>query len=536
MKQIFVVLLLLFNGIMLSAQVRIAPVFSDNMVLQREVHIPLRGSAIKEKEITVTFKGKTYRSKVKQGKWQVNLPPTPAGGDYTIEIKGLNIVTLKNITFGDIWVCAGQSNMDSQISNYKENYPELYKGHPIPYEKNNIRIFKVERIGADVPQEYIRREANFKEGWSLLGPESVSAFTVTGYFFGLHLAEQVDVPIGLIQSCRGGTPITTWLPPGVLEKRKENTPFLERYKKAVKAWPEAKKEYDKKLKEWRSTYNPEGKGWWEQTPQARKMSPKMPDGPGNPNRMNAYHNAMIAPLYQLPVKGILWYQGEGSGGTVEKTKLYGQRLKDLVGSWRKNWNQAEMPFIVVQLPSFRKFSETPNTTDRRPWTREAQKRIEEVPNCLSICTIDSGLEADNHPPYKENVGKRLAYAVRYLVYGHKDVPLSPEYVSHIHHGESTVVTFKNYGSGLYVKEPQINMTNYKDGDVVGFIVADDSGIYHRVPGKVIASNKVKIDHPGINKPSSIRYAWEGFPNSNLFGEADMPVFPFRTDNHPIPSK
>lgn len=527
------ILLIFSNGIKGAAEVTIAPIFSNNMVLQREATIPLRGSATTEKKICIHFNGRKYKTKVKNNRWQVLLPPMPAGGDYTIEIKGKNNIRLQNITFGDVWVCAGQSNMDSQISNYKSNYPALFKGHPIPYQKKNIRIMKVERVGNSTPQEFIGRDTAFSNGWSIFGPESVATFTVTGYFFGLHLADKVDVPIGLIQSCRGGTPITTWLPKGVLESRAANKPFLDRYQKAVAAWPNLREEYYQKLKVWREKYNPDDKDWWLQSAETRKMRPFMPDGPEHPNRMNAYYNAMIAPLHQLPVKGVLWYQGEGSVVTAERTKLYEQRLKDLVTSWRKNLNQPELPFIVVQLPSFKKYSKKPKTTDRRPWTRAAQKNIEDLPNCRTICTIDSGSETDGHPPYKENVGKRLAYAARSMVYGQKDVPRSPEYVSHQSNGTTTIFTFKNYGSGLYVKKPQIEVEDYKEGTVLGFIVADEKSIYHRTIGQIIAPNKVKIDHPGINIPSTIRYAWEGFPNSNLFGEGDMPVFPFRTGDLPM---
>ena len=525
-----IIFLLIVFQLKLNAEVKLSSIFSDNMLLQRDISIPLRGAADNEKKVKVLFNGKEYSSKVKDGKWLVNLPATPAGGHYTIDIKGENNITLKNITFGDIWVCAGQSNMDSHIYNYKKNYPELYKGHPIK-EDSRIRIFKVEVTTADNPLNDVVREKTFANGWQTLGEHSLSSFTATGYFFGLHLIENVDVPIGLIQSCRGGTPITTWLPDDVLESREMYKPFVDDYKKAVENWPKAKKDYDNKMEEWRSNYNPENKGFWEQTPEARRNLPPMPNGLGNPKRPSAYHNGMIAPLYQLPVKGVLWYQGEGSSNNEQRIKMYEQNLQDLITSWRTNWDNEEMPFIIVQLPSFHKYRETPRATDGWPLTREAQKNAEKLSNCKTICILDAGLEDDIHPPYKEKVGKRLAYAARTMVYKQEGVPQSPEYISHISKGDSTIITFKNVGLGLYTKQPQLDKGVYNEGDITGFIVSNKEGDYIRVKGRILAPNKVIIKHPEIFNPTSIRYAWENFPNCNLFGEGDMPAFPFTIEQN-----
>ena len=520
MKKRSALFILLAGVCPLAAEVQLAPVFSDNMVLQRDVVIPVRGTATDEKNISVIFNGKTYGSDVIDGRWIVELPPMPAGGSHTIDVRGSNTVELKNITFGDIWLCAGQSNMDSPIEVYKRKFPDLYAGHPVK-EHDQIRIFRTGRVPIDTPQEFIEREHRFSEGWYSIAPKTKTRlFSATGYFFGLYLAEEVDVPIGLIQSCRGGTPITAWMPPGALDKREEYRSIKDEYQQAVKDWPENKPEFEKQVAVWeKKKAAGENVGW----------KPEAPLGPESVKRPYALHNGMIAPLYQLPIKGVLWYQGEGNSRTREGSAQYEILLQDLVAQWRTNWGNETMPFLVVQLPGFGNAVKKPRSTDNWPWIRESQKNIDMIDHCAAVCVIDSGMQKDIHPPYKENVGKRLAYAARRLVYDQQEAPQSPEYVSHVSEGESTVITFRNMGSGLKAGKPTVEKSNYEEGEVLGFLVLDAKGAYQRVRGKILGPDKVRVDHRGITAPTSIRYAWENFPNCNLFGEHEMPAFPFRTD-------
>ena len=506
----------------LCAKIQLAPVFSDNMILQREVTIPLRGMADEEKQVVVSFNNKEYTGEITDGRWQVDLPAMPAGGSFRITVTGSsNTLTLSNVTFGDIWLCAGQSNMDSAIETYKGKCPELYTGHPVK-QHDQIRIFRVERMPINDPQEFITREHRFDKGWYPIEPRTrTRLFSATGYFFGLYLAKAVDIPIGLIQSCRGGTPITAWMPPGSLEEREEYAPIVQDYQQAVLDWPGNKIGYAQSVKEWELKKTSGAKVSWK---------PEPPLGsPSSNKRPYALHNGMIAPLYQLPIKGVLWYQGEGNARTRQSCVQYETLLKDLVVKWRANWGNANMPFLVVQLPGFGNASEKINTSHNWPWIRESQKNIEDLDNCQTICIIDCGMQRDIHPPYKENVGKRLAYAAQSMVYKQSSVPQSPEYSAHQFDGESTLITLKNVGNGLSTSDPLIEHMNYNDGEVLGLTVINANGEYQRATGEVIAYNQIRVRHPGISRPKSIRYGWENFPNLNLFGPDNMPAFPFRTD-------
>ena len=506
----------------LYAEIGIAPIFSDNMILQRDVSIPLRGTATDEKEVTVQFNGGTYASVVIKNRWMVELPAMPAGGSFEILIKAAkNTVTVSNVTFGDIWLCAGQSNMDSSIETYKRKFPELYGGHPVKYHEQ-IRIFRAAILPVDEPQEFVKREYRFDQGWYPIEPRTrTHLLTATGYFFGLHLAEALDAPIGLIQSACGGTPITAWMPPGSLEDRDEYNSIVADYQQAVQDWPTNKIKYEQQVKEWEvKKASGEQVGWRPSPPLGSPLSSKRP---------YALHNGMIAPLYELPIKGVLWYQGEGNARTRQSCVQYETLLKDLVAHWRANWGNESMPFLIVQLPGFGKATEKIDTSHNWPWMRESQKNIEDILNCRTVCTIDSGMQKDIHPPYKENVGKRLAYAAQSMVYKQNSAPQSPEYCAHQFDGESTLITLKNVGSGLSASDPLIKDMNYDDGEVLGFTVINGDGKYIRATGEIITKNKVRVRHPGISAPKSIRYGWENFPNLNLFGSDNMPAFPFRTD-------
>lgn len=508
----------------IHAKIRLAPIFSDNMILQRDVPIPLRGTADNERQVSVRFNGKDYTAQVTEQRWKVDLPAMPAGGSYEITVSSSeNSVTLTNVTFGDIWLCAGQSNMDGVIETYKRNFPELYEGHPVK-QHDQIRIFRVAIMPVDAPQEFIKREYRFLKGWYPIEPRTrTHLFTATGYFFGLHLAEKVDVPIGLIQSACGGTPVTAWMPPGSLEARDEYAHILENYRQSILNWETNKIPYEQKVKEWEAKKASGVKVGWKPAP---------PMGPISNRRPYALHNGMIAPLYRLPIKGVLWYQGEGNTRNLKDSVQYETLLKDMVAHWRTNWGNESMPFLVVQLPGFSQATKQPNMYHNWPWIRESQKRIEEIENCRAVCTLDSGMQRDIHPPYKENIGKRLAYSAQDMVYGLKNVPQSPEYESHTFKGESTIICFRNVGSGLRAGTPLLKDSTHKADEILGFIVMDAQEKYRRALGKIVAPDRVRVDHPGISNPRSIRYGWEGFPNVNLFGEAEMPAFPFRTDSFP----
>jgi len=194
-------LLLILFAATLSAQVKLSPLFSGNMVLQQGIEIPVWGWASPGEKVTVTLeKGKASAKANKEGKWTLKLPAMNYGGPFTMTVKGKNIQTLENIMIGEVWVCSGQSNMEFSMLSVKNSDAEIAaSNYP------DIRLFTVKRRISDTPQEKL------EEGeWVKCAPATIPRFSAVAYFFGRELNQKLKVPIGLINTSWGGTVAETW--------------------------------------------------------------------------------------------------------------------------------------------------------------------------------------------------------------------------------------------------------------------------------------------------------------------------------------
>jgi len=201
--RLFFTSLLLLTYTIVTAQVKPSLLFSDHMVIQRDVPVPVWGTAAKKEKITLNFNGAEIKTKAdKMGKWMVKLPATPAGGPYSLTIKGKkNTVEIKDILVGEVWVCSGQSNMEWIVNNSNNADEEIASAND-----SQIRHFKVLREIANIPQEKVPGG-----DWAVCSPETVGNFTAVGYFFARQLREKLDVPIGLLNTSWGGTNVETWI-------------------------------------------------------------------------------------------------------------------------------------------------------------------------------------------------------------------------------------------------------------------------------------------------------------------------------------
>ena len=191
-----------------QAEVRLPKVLSNNMVLQRNVELKIWGWANRGEKVLVQFKDQEVTTKTrKNGQWQVTLKPMEAGGPYSMTISGKNVITLENILIGDVWVCSGQSNMEWSVSNSNHADEEIENAdHP------NIRLFTAPRAVDKRPSSDLTSGE-----WMVCSPENIPDFSAVGYFFGRHLNNELDVPIGLINTSWGGTNIETWTSTEALE-------------------------------------------------------------------------------------------------------------------------------------------------------------------------------------------------------------------------------------------------------------------------------------------------------------------------------
>ncbi|MBM3890105.1 MAG: sialate O-acetylesterase, partial [Verrucomicrobia bacterium] len=230
-----------------QAAVTLSAVFSDHMVLQRDMALPVWGWAEPGEEVTVEFAGqkKTARADAK-GKWMVKLDPMPASAEpRNVRISStLNPqpLTISAVLVGEVWLCSGQSNMAMTVNRAKD-FEKEQPAAKLP----NIRVF-TERSGpAEKPQE------KCSGTWAVCSPETVGAFSATAYFFGRKLHQELNVPVGLLNSSVGGTPIEAWTSREVMAGKAEFKPLFEKWEKMQAAWDpvKANAQYDKQLAAWK---------------------------------------------------------------------------------------------------------------------------------------------------------------------------------------------------------------------------------------------------------------------------------------------
>lgn len=452
-----------------SADIKQNAIFTDHMVLQRDIGANVFGTGDENEKVTVTIDGKSASAVTKGGKWLVTLPPMKAGGPYTLTVSGENTITTKDVMLGDVWLCTGQSNMDydmrqfldAKLGKVADEYAQIIKQSP----KDNVRVALIDKQFPRTPAAEVKFEGSFSNSWQVPSRKMTSLTSAVGYVFGKKLSEHLSVPIGLIDTNKGGTPVETWMSGESL--------------KSIGA------------KSGKSGYN-----------------------------------GMIAPLHQLSIKGVIWYQGETNARTVESSLAYAKKFKMMITHWRKAWGQGDFPFLYVQLAGYAKTKGT-NTPLTWPYLRESQTKALELPNTAMALALDKGVEFNIHPHYKIEVSERLVLAARKVAYGEAIVFSGPQYKSHEIQGDTVVVSFDHVGSGLTAKDTQWDQEMVKGDVLKGFTICGADKKF--IPAKaVIKGNTVVVT--GVDNPTAARYAWDGFPKSNFANKDGLPAVPFRTDN------
>lgn len=499
MKKSFLVIFLALMFAKCFATVQPNSLFSNNMVLQRGVVVPVWGTANDSETVTVLFQKQKVTTVTKDGKWMIKLKPLKAGGPFTMTIMGKDTVTIQNILVGEVWICSGQSNMERQLGprppqkpiyNWEEekataNYPE-------------IRYFFVAHKASDT----LVADVNAK--WVVCDTTSVINLSAVGYFFARDLYNQLKVPIGLLFSSVGGTPAENWTTRAALEANPELKSLAADYDKAVANYKPAVE----KFKEERTALMEK---WAADTLVAlasHKPFPPKPAPPRNPaGGAGGLYNAMINPLIPFAIKGVIWYQGESNSG---RGKQYQTLFPTMITDWRKNWKEGDFPFLFVQIAPYK---------GADPMIREAQfLTLKKIPNVAMAITTDCGDSADIHPPHKQPVGERLALAARALAYKEKVEYSGPLFENYAIKDNVIEITFSHIGKGLVAK----------DGELTGFTICGPDKKF--VPAiAIINGDKITVSCPAVNYPVAVRYGFINVPNGNLFNQEGLPASPFRTD-------
>jgi len=488
------------------ANIRLPAIIGDNMVLQAGDRVRLWGWADpnEEIEIAVSWRNAQWPTQADEtGKWQFTMNAPIVGGPYTITLKGKNTVTLSNVMAGQVWVCSGQSNMEMAVSSSANAQQEIAAAK---YPK--IRLFTVQKAVSDDPKD------DCKGRWVECSPETVPGFSAVGYFFGRKLYEELDQPIGLINTSWGGTPAEAWTSKPVLEENPNFEPILTRYKDAVAAYPQAMVKFKEDSAKWNEAAA-KAKAEGKPEPGGR---PWPPFGPGNPNAPAGLYNGMIAPLIPYTIAGAIWYQGESNAGRAYQ---YRELFPAMIKCWWNDWGQGDFPFLFVQLANFMDTKEAPGDS---AWAelREAQTMTLDLPNTGMAVIIDIGDAKDIHPKNKQDVGKRLALWALANTYDKDVVYSGPLYRSMEKDGGRIVLHFDHCGGGLVARggEP-----------LKGFAIAGEDRKFVWADAR-IEGDTVVVDSSEVANPMAVRYAWADNPVCNLFNKAGLPASPFRTDTWP----
>ncbi|MFH1719927.1 MAG: sialate O-acetylesterase [Planctomycetota bacterium] len=498
-------LMLLANAGTALAAVKLPAVIGDNMVLQQGKQITIWGWANPGEEVMASVSWHSMKWAVtadEEGKWSFKMNSPEAGGPYEMTISGKNVITIKNIMVGEVWVCSGQSNMQFAVRQANNAEQEIAEA-----DYPNIRLFTVERKVADQPQ------SDCTGSWTLCSPETVPGFSAAAYFFGRQLHKELDVPVGLIHTSWGGTPAEAWTRRGVLKEDADFKPILARYDDAIAKYPQAKEEYEQKLEEWKQAVE---KAKVEGTkPPGR---PREPFGPGNPHSPAGLYNAMIAPLIPYGIQGAIWYQGESNAGRAYQ---YRKLFPAMITNWRDDWGQGDFPFLFVQLANFMAVKPEPGESS---WAelREAQSMTLSLPNTGMATIIDIGDADDIHPKNKQDVGKRLARWALAKTYEKESVCSGPIYKSMKAEGNKIVLSFDHVGGGLVAGS---------DEPLKGFAIAGQDRKFIWADAR-IDGDTVVVSSEKVSGPAAVRYAWADNPICNIYNKEGLPASPFRTDDWP----
>jgi sialate O-acetylesterase len=474
-------------------ELQLASVFTDHAVLQRDVPIHVWGEDSPAATITIAFHGQTVATTAsKLGLWQAWLKPEPAGGPFTLTVHGSSDVTRSDLLVGDVWFASGQSNMEMPLAGFPptahvNNAEQEIAQADLP----QVRLLRIERQSSDAPL------AGFAAAWQVCTPASAKDFSAVAYFFAREIHRRENVPIGVIDSSWGGTPVDSWISLDALSADASLMPAFAARAHFADAQTHlglieaAEKRADA---------------------EAAAQHLPAPSHPWHPDPASwipaGLYNGMVAPLTPYAIKGFLWYQGE-TDSAADRAGLYAKLLPTLIGDWRRQWGQGNLPFLFVQISSF------DSPPENWGLIRDSQRRTLDVVNTGMAVTLDIGQRDNVHPPDKQTVGARLALAGRAVAYGESGLEFSgPLYRQTTRSGDTVEVWF-DHAEGLH------NNGN----ELKGFEVAGADGRFVAASAKV-QGTAVVVSSAGVAEPMQVRYAWQNFTDGNLYNGAALPASTF----------
>ncbi|WP_353138971.1 sialate O-acetylesterase [Pseudopedobacter sp.] len=469
MKRFITYLTIIGASFSAKADVVLPNIFANHMVLQRNQPVAIFGSANAGEQVTVEFQNQRKQTKAdEKGNWKVELKAMKANAiGQTLTIRANNVIELKDVLIGEVWLCSGQSNMEYKMRKIEKEKAPL-KGNYFPKnavaEANNpnIRVFLVRR-------KFLSKPDGKYEGWAVAKDSALRQFSAPAYFFAKNLQQELGVPVGVISSAVSGSRIEPW--------------FSAAY------WDKSSYLKDKKKE-------------------------------GDPGK---FYHLMIEPLAPYTIKGFIWYQGE-TNVFLKETISYSYKMKALIENWRNSWGNPKMPFYFTEIAPFH-YSLDEKGQVRMPRTilpefREAQDLVLQLPYTARIITTDLVDNVnDIHPNYKWEIGRRHTLKALKYAYGKNIVADGPEMASVKYAGNKAVVKFK-YATGL----------KSIDGKPLDAFEVAGSDLTFYPATATIENNTVVLKSDKVQQIQQVRFAWDEAAQPNLFNAGGLPAAPFRTNN------
>lgn len=472
-----------FAAASLRAETRLANIFADHMVLQRDLPMAIWGFANAGEGVEVEFAGQKKEAVAgADGAWKVMLAPLAGSGEprrlVARETRSGSEAVLNDVLVGEVWLGGGQSNMAMSAG------PEGSEA-----DTPNVRFTFVESFYPGAPAPDLKSRCRWRDA----GAKSAPSCSGTGLWFARRLQAELRVPVGIVVSAAGGSRAESWTRREVLG----NTDGIGNYvAKILEEVAKAKASPHPASPEKKTAAFIAGSEEWMH------------------GHLGGRFNGMIAPLTRLTIRGVIWYQGEDNARDHE---AYGKLLPAMIADWRSAWGR-ELPFLIVQLPAYN----ADHKPDGTAWSamREVQERIPRtVPGCGVAVTFDNTDPDQLHPKNKRSVGERLGLLALRQIYQRDVIASGPVFDSMKVSGDRVRIVFRELGGGLIARG---------GGALKGFTIAGADRQF--VPADAhIEGDAVVLSAAALKEPAAVRYAWSNAPAVSLFNKAGLPAGPFRTD-------
>ncbi len=494
---------------------KLAGIFKDNMVVQRNKPVIVWGTGTAGKTVTVSLHTSETDTVVSSdGFWKVSLKPLHSGDDYILKVSDTkDTVLIKNVAVGEVWLAGGQSNMELALRDSENGVQACEK-----YSGKNIRFYQVPKCPVLNDEQ---KEQEEKSTWNIADSQNVGEMSAVAFYFAERLSEKLDCIVGIIDCYWGGTSVSCWFSREMLEKLESGKKLIAEY--AEKVGDKSANQYELEMNEYNKQYN----NWLQNTEKVKKENPSaswkeihnlcgdcpwpQPSGWQSPFRPNGLYESMIKRIVPYSLKGFIYYQGEED---VQRYESYCDMMYMLVRQWRTDWNDWNLPFLFVQLPMYIADGET----DDRKWAMQREQQYMAsmmIQNSAMISLADCG-EYDNiHPVDKKTPAERLSMLAESMVYGNGKT-ITPT-VSGIYSENSRLyISFDNLDDELTIR-----CTNS-----FPFEIAGKDGKFYNAETVVFNGSMLCAESPEVKYPCCIRYAWYNFGEASLFTKSGYPVPPF----------